>query len=164
MVEEVSRILLVIILAAQAAAAVIAFWMDYHYPFSNAEKVADFISRNNLAGNLLVGYRDFTSSGVAAYLRVPLYYPNSHRFGTFIRWYDRRKETNIADVLEQTAMQIRGSEPAYLLLNSQVVGRQRIYRYRSIHTGEQFLFDEVFSTSGAIVENEDFSLYRVVKK
>ena len=164
MAEEVSRVLLVIILAAQAAAAVIAFWMDYHYPFSNAEKVADFISRNNLAGNLLVGYRDFTSSGVAAYLRAPLYYPTSHRFGTFIRWDNRRKETNIADVLEQTAMLIRGRDPVYLLLDSQVVGRQKIYRYRSIHTGEQFLFDEVFSTNGAIVKDEDFSLYRVMRE
>jgi hypothetical protein len=65
----------------------------YAYPFSRGRDVAEYIENNHLQDLPIFGYPDFTGIPVSGYLDRKMYYPDTHRWGSFVIETNKR-ETN----------------------------------------------------------------------
>lgn len=77
------------ILSVQVAAGIIACYMDWKYPFSNAQKVAAYINKN-YPDTRLAATPDYIGASIGILLNKEVYYPCSNRVGQFIIWDNKR--------------------------------------------------------------------------
>jgi hypothetical protein len=82
-------LVLYLILLAQVGAGIFAAAVDWVYPFAPNKQAADFI-RSLPKHYPIVAQHHLHSSTIAAYLNTKLYYPNTHKFGSFyqLSWRD----------------------------------------------------------------------------
>lgn len=73
---------LMTLLVTHMAAGVYAYTAERTRPFSATREVAQFLSRQGLAGKPIVASDEGITQGLAAYLQRPLYYPDSSRWGS----------------------------------------------------------------------------------
>lgn len=77
---------LVALFAVHVAAGAIACVIDWRYPFSQNQRVAEYLRAEGFDDLYIVGDEDAMVSPVAAYLGRKIYYPRGDREGTFIVW------------------------------------------------------------------------------
>lgn len=77
---------LVALFAVHVAAAAVACAVDWRYPFSHNQRVAEYLRAEGFDDLYIVGDEDAMVSPVAAYLGRKIYYPRGDREGTFIVW------------------------------------------------------------------------------
>jgi hypothetical protein len=86
------RRVLLLLLAAQLLAGMTAATLDLAFPFSASKEAANFIKQRGWEGGLILGHADDAASSVAGYLGRRIYYPASHRWGSFIIWNQKREK------------------------------------------------------------------------
>jgi hypothetical protein len=136
---------LFILFSLQLVAALIAVGTDWRHPFSASEAAAEFILAEDLNELTIVGDRDYAMQGISARLSLPIYYPVSRRFGTFVVWNDQRRypadplaAANVA--LEMSAEQ---QQDVLVVVNYELSG----YDYPVVelaHFGDTIVVDERF--------------------
>jgi hypothetical protein len=151
-----------LVLVVQAAAGLMAAAQDRIHIFSSAEKTAEFIKANGLDRGLIAGQTDYTASAVAGFLSTPLYYPQSDRFGTFVRWDNKRKSIGRREGVVRLTARMTGTEPALLISNAPLL--QQASSIRLNIGGQVFEVTLVFQSGRTVVRSEAFYLYRFEKK
>lgn len=81
-----------VILSLQVFAGVYSYAKDFYLPFSVSKTVAKYIQNNQLDGLTIIGSPDFPVASLSAYLKQPIYYPSSNRFGTYVIYDKQRNE------------------------------------------------------------------------
>lgn len=124
--EETGRkaqsILFTALLAVHALSAAIAGYGEIRFPFSRSADAAGWLL-NNAPSAVVVGYEDTGTSAVAARLDRPLFYVQGYRYGSWIRWDQRRLGPAITtDELVRAANSLNRAtgRPALLLLTAPV--------------------------------------------
>lgn len=74
------------ILLIQLISAAPMAYFDLRYPFSQSQKVADFMRQHHLETRFIIGDYDYAVSPIAFHLRRPIYYPNQLKSGTYLLW------------------------------------------------------------------------------
>ena len=64
----------------------VPIYFDIQYPFSASRNVADYLKKNNLDVNLLLGDIDICVAPVAGYLNKKIYYPLIDDYSTYVIW------------------------------------------------------------------------------
>jgi hypothetical protein len=89
----------------------------YLYPFSCSKDVADYIDQHNLKQLPIFGYPDYEAMPVAGYAGVKIYYPDTHRWGSFIIENNKRQvhwtEGQVVTAINEFAAQ---GHPDFLVL------------------------------------------------
>ena len=106
-----------LVLSVQSVAGVMAASLDYRYDFSQLKEAALFIGPRMGPTDLLIGTAEFPVAGVSAYLKKPIYYLDSERYGTFVRWDDRRKHVEEATLPSSLTDLLNTSNKAFLISN-----------------------------------------------
>lgn len=99
-------------------AGLFAWTMDLKYPFSATPLAADFIKTSHLEKMDMIGYKDYTSQGIAGLLSRQIYYPQKEGFGTFVRFDTKRKQDLACPELVQSLSSFIGGSPKTFLLIS----------------------------------------------
>ncbi len=115
---EVRAALLTVVLGLHVVAGAFAVVSDWTTPFSDGERVADYLAERDLADGIIIGYPDTSASTVAAYLDREIYFPQGDRFGNYILWdADRADPTRpLSDVIEQF---VEGEAPGVVILRTE---------------------------------------------
>jgi hypothetical protein len=145
---------LTVLLVIQCVAGLFAYGMDLVYPFSQARNTAQLIQQQTLADLRIVGDRDWAALGVSGYLDRPMYYPASDRVGSFVIWNNRRGNLPVADVVDRINRQLTLHNTDLLLVLNYPLTPEDAARFH--HPPQQLA-----RFSGAIVEDENFYLYRI---
>ncbi|MEC4986704.1 MAG: hypothetical protein SAK42_21600, partial [Oscillatoria sp. PMC 1076.18] len=87
-------------------------------PFTVSKQVANFIQQEQFENFLVVGSPDFTVSSLAAYVKQPIYHPESNRFGSFIIWNDQRQELDESQLLEKLKKLPQQTDKKILLVST----------------------------------------------
>jgi len=104
------------LLTVHLLAGVMAYGMDLGYPFSAGRETARYIKENHLDGRVLAGYEDDAASVLAGYLNRKIYYPGSHRWGSFVIWDRKRKNLKDSAILEKTRQLAANHQGEVLLI------------------------------------------------
>ncbi|NTW51187.1 MAG: hypothetical protein HGB22_01160 [Chlorobiaceae bacterium] len=105
------------IIGFQVIAAIEASYLDYRYPFSNAGRVAGYLEREKLTENVIVGYRDYSNSAVSGYLKQKqFYYPESGRYGSFVRWDNHREPVSQQYIVAQAIVQREAKNRSVIII------------------------------------------------
>jgi len=112
------RVLLVL-LGAHLLAGLAAASLDICFPFSASKNAAGFIKQHWLDRAIIMGHADDAASSVAGCLGCQLYYPASHRWGTFVIWNQKRKANLAPGELLRQAEELsrQHQKDALLILN-----------------------------------------------
>jgi len=146
--------LLTFILIFHLIGGIIAVSMDYRYVFSNGKTTADFIKAEGMQKMLMVGEKDSAVSTVVGYLEKDLiYYPRSHRYGSYIIWDQKRSRSASDDQIIRSAKKIGGEHKQDVLIVLNRMLEPNIILQNSIKELESF--------TGSIVGSEDFHLYLI---
>ena len=159
--------LLNVVLSVHVVAGLCAAYFDYRYVFSNAMNVAEFIRKNDLQDKLIVGHRDYQASAVAGYLQsTKFYYPIGRRFGSFVRldekrWLEGEEAMEPNAVLEAAlSLSANGSRQVVLVLDQPLIAEFQPLIAES-HSGRSI--KKLAEFTGAIVSDENYSIYEIVK-
>jgi len=104
------------LLTVHLLAGVMAYGMDLGYPFSAGRETAHFIKENHLDSLVLAGDEDDAASVLAGYLNRKIYYPGSHRWGSFIISDQKRKSLKDSEILEKTRQLAANHQREVLLI------------------------------------------------
>jgi len=137
---------IVFILSLHVIASFITFYIDYKNPFSGAKETAEFIKKNKLDNYNLVGFEDYAALAVAGYLQNKrIYYIPGERFGTFIKFDNKRKITLGLENIIFTNYQDKNKINTLYILNKPIDSKYLIEIFRSKHS---------------IVDSENFYIYK----
>jgi hypothetical protein len=101
----------------QAFAALSAHLQALAYPFSSFEKTAKFLKETKLNETAtLATFPDFPMNSISAYLDQPLYRIQSHDYGTYVEWSQKRKVVMSAKEIESVLKSIRRPDKDTLLI------------------------------------------------
>ncbi len=112
---------ILLILAAQLVAGILASSLDLCLPFSGSKEMAKFITDNQMDKMVMVGDEDDAASAVAGYLNGKMYYPCSERCGSFVIWDQSRKSLNQKELVKRAEeiMKLEGKD-ILLILNYEI--------------------------------------------
>lgn len=82
-----------LVFAVHFAAAIIASTYEVIYPFSASEQTCDYIIKNRLQDNVIVGDPDYVVQSCTAWLDKKIYYPIIDDYGTYVVWNDPRRKS-----------------------------------------------------------------------
>jgi hypothetical protein len=136
------------LLILHCAAAAYASWMDLRHPFSLGAATAELIRARGLDRHPLLGYREPPVPAVALTLGRPLYSPSRDVLTTHPDWGPRQRDLSLPE-LRCAARELARREGRDIVL---------------VMTLDLPPWDEVElidSRLGAIVESEEFRLYRL---
>ena len=152
--EKLLSRLFTLVLGIHVVGAVTASCLEYRYVFSNAKKVAEYLEREKLTDNIIVGYMDYSSSSVLGYLKKrQFYYPQSYRYGSFVRWDNIRQPTMPQqNVFELTLWQREAKNKGVIIILNEPLDRS-LPIARNLELLAEF--------TGAAVGGEDYSIYRL---
>jgi len=147
-----------VLLALQLVAAAYAYAQDFARPFSNSRAAGSYLRQQDLRGTVLVGSVDFAAQTLAAYVREPIYYPESGRFGSFVHWgRERAAFVTPPQVFATAARFLERSERGVVLITN--------YPMFECAAGAEFETASgvrvrcLARFEGAIVVSENFHLY-----
>jgi hypothetical protein len=139
---------LLVLLILQCGAGAFASWMDLRHPFSNGAATAELIRSTGLDRHPLLGHREPPAATVALYLGRPLYSPSRKIFVTHPDWSPQQRELSEEEVrCAARELARRKAEDIVLVRN------------RELPPWEEL--DPAGSRAGAIVDTEDYHLYRL---
>ncbi len=90
--ENIFESFLVLLLAFQSFLGLNSIYKDIKGTFSSAQKTAEFITEKGFSSATIIGHRSSFAMSVAGHLypKKDFYYIDAQRFGTFLRWDDKR--------------------------------------------------------------------------
>lgn len=134
---------------------IIAGILDYKYPFSAAKETAQFIKLNNLVDKKIIGETSYATSAVAGYLHNKnFYYVDADRYGSFIRWDNKRlNSVNFDDLVIISTKLTHQNNYAILVLNRKIEDFKK-----SSNSGN--VFEKLFESVTPTVSDEKFYVYR----
>ena len=141
------------IVVANFVGFIIAAVQDFVNPFSSAEATALFIKKNKLDNLEIVADKSPQVSSILAYLDgKKAYYIDSSRYGTFIKWDDKRYRTYTPAMFLEYVQLVSSHKNADLLL---------LLNYQ-IDSNPQVKFIELlYSSPNSIVRDESFFVYKI---
>jgi hypothetical protein len=140
--------LLLFLFFIHCVAGVYASWMDLVHPFSNGAAIAELIRSQRLEGDALLGHREPPAATVALYLDRPLYSPSRRIFTSHPDWSAQQRELRPSEVrCAARELSRREGRDVALIMNWQVPAWEEV--------------EALGSRRGAIVESEDYWLYRL---
>lgn len=115
--DDVLCKLMTTILCVHFISGILALILIQKYSFSESKAVANFLKAQQLEHSFIVAYPDYSASSILGYLdKRTLYYPNTNREGSFVRWdTNRLQEMNIEDVISKS-QKIADSKKQKILL------------------------------------------------
>jgi len=136
----------VLILFLHVIASIIPFYIDYRNSFSGAKETAEFLKKNKLNNYNLIGFEDYAAQAVAGYLQNKrIYYIRGERFGTFLKFDNKRKITLGLENKIFTNYQDKNKINTLYILNKPIESKYLVEIFRSKHS---------------IVDSENFYIYR----
>jgi hypothetical protein len=109
------------LLAVHLLAGIMAYGMDLAYPFSAGRETARYIKENHLDHLLLAGDEDDAASVLAGYLNRKIYYPGSHRWGSFMISDRKRQSLKDSEILKKTRqLAARHHREVLLIMNREL--------------------------------------------
>ena len=146
-----------VVLGVQAVGGVIASVADVATPFSASRAVAEHIEAEYPPDVAIMGGRDFAVSPVSGVLGRPIYYPGPDRWGTFLKWDEKRTLPTVVADLSAAARSLSrdeaGRSRTVLLIVSDPVGGDAL----TANVGDDF--KPVGRFADATVEDERYTLY-----
>jgi hypothetical protein len=137
---------IIFILSLHVIASLVPFYIDYKNPFSGAKETAEFIKKNKLDNYNLVGFEDYAAQAVAGYLQnKEIYYLSGERFGTFLKFDNKRKITTSLENKIFTTYQDKNKINTLYILNKPIESKYLV---------------EIFHSKHSIVDSENFYIYR----
>jgi len=144
------------ILVNQLFTGAFMYFKDFRYPFSQAKNTMNYLAANHLDGQPMAfdGYN--AGPPLSAYLGKKIYYLDFDQFGSFCIWkraylpYPRR---SLMDEISSSTY-INSFKEFILVTN----------RGNEVNNSKAYNFDKLASFEGAIIEGEDYYIYRVTKK
>lgn len=142
---------LTLLLAAQAAAGLIAVWLEHRYTFSMGRATADYLRQQHLDAYPMVAEPDFAATTVLGYLgKESAWFPRGERQGSFVIWDLKRRPavTDSAVVAAADSIGRSGHDTVLVLVNHEVdpdaAGME---------------LTPVASFTGGVIRNEDSYIY-----
>ncbi len=142
---------ILIILWLQVVAGIVAFSRDIITPYSSSKITAQFIQKNNLIDNFIVGSEDFTIAPISGYLNQKIYYPETQELGSYVLFNNSRTIVDDFNIIDQITQIIDNEKKDILLITN------REFLAESSNLSIQFL--EKFTKS--FIYNEKYYLYLV---
>jgi hypothetical protein len=142
---------ILIILWLQVVAGIVAFSRDIITPYSSSKNTAQFIQKNDLIDNFIVGTEDFTIAPISGYLNKKIYYPETQNLGSYVLFNNSRTIVDDANIINQINKLIDDKKKDILLITN------REFLGESSRLSIQFL--EKFTES--FIYNEKYYLYLV---
>ncbi|MBF0500379.1 MAG: hypothetical protein HQM09_09605 [Candidatus Riflebacteria bacterium] len=140
------------ILTAQLIAFLMAAWIDWHIPFSQAPRVADFIREQGLSNSPLAGDGPTEMVSVAGYLELPFYAPRIR--DTWLYWLitgDSLRSLSSAEFLGRwSEWATRNATSSILVCNY----------FFPPDLESSFHLERLATFQGAIVVDEQYVIYR----
>ncbi|MEM9510336.1 MAG: hypothetical protein AAGA16_22080, partial [Cyanobacteria bacterium P01_E01_bin.35] len=150
------QVLLTTILFIHLCAGIMMYSVDLARPFSNSQKVAQFIRENQLESSVIVGSKDVYVSPLSAWLNKKIYYPETESFETYTVWTsqkNKKSNQNLSpqDILHQIeTLKEHHSENILLVLDQELKAK-----IASIDTKLLVSYED------AIALNENYYVYSV---
>ncbi|MEM7757847.1 MAG: hypothetical protein AAF298_06955 [Cyanobacteria bacterium P01_A01_bin.40] len=150
------QVLLTTILFIHLCAGIMMYSVDLVRPFSNSQKVAQFIRENQWENSVIVGSKDVYVSPLSAWLNKKIYYPETESFDTFTVWTsqkNKKSNQNLSpqDILHQIeTLKEHHSENILLVLDQELKAK-----IASIDTKLLVSYED------AIALNENYYVYSV---
>lgn len=135
------------LLIVHVIAACIAISLDLAFPFSAAKETAAFLKSSGLESAEIIGDRSPEASAVAGYLSHKLfYYPDAQRFGSFIRWDNRRtQDVNTKRLYDDSRRLAKDGQRVVFVLSRQLseaersaLAVKRVFESRKSVVGEDY--------------------------
>jgi hypothetical protein len=137
------------ILVTHLVGGVAAASMDYIYPFSQARTAARFIRERKMDDMVMVGDASSEASTVVGYSgKKECYYPEGHRFGSFVKWdKEWAKRSSSEDTLQEARRLADLNKQDILILLNYPLEADAISRYslreiarfeKAIYGGEEY--------------------------
>lgn len=147
--KRVLETLLIVHCAVGISVCVVDWW----FPFSESENVAEYIKASHMDLMPTIGDSDAAASPIAIRLGREFYYPKSERFGTYIIWDDKRRNwlPQSEALAKADWLADRSGTDVLLVLNYKLNPRFLGGDYGSIVELEEFVDN--------IAPNEDYHLY-----
>lgn len=149
--DNLSKIIIYILLIVQVFSTVIAVNFDIKYNFSNAKYAADFIESNTYISDTVIMYpSEYGSSIIANFkYRKKLYYIQNNGTGSYTVWnqrYEDVKEAGQGKMFEklQDYMIINNRPVVYLILNQRLIAGNKNYKSTLLYQTENSIIDEDF--------------------
>ncbi|MDB5003621.1 MAG: hypothetical protein JWQ34_1846 [Mucilaginibacter sp.] len=150
------RAFIYIILINQFFTGVYMYCLDFKQPFSQAKNTINYLKSNHLTAQPLAfdGYN--AGPPLSAYLERKIFYLDINQYGSFCIWkhaylpYPRR---SLMD--EISSSHYINSLKEFILITNRKYG---------IFDNAAYSFNKLASFEGAVIEGEDYYIYRVVKK
>lgn len=147
--------LITILFAIHACAAIIAVTLEIKYPFSSAQQTADFLKREGLTDATIIGDASPAVSAVAGHYKNKIfYYADADRYGTFIRWDNKRLKLVTAQSLYDLSLRFATSgNDVVLVLNRELENHDK-----------SRWFQLLYQSDNAVVDSEVFFIYNFLFK
>ncbi len=145
------------LLCLHVIAAVLMYSADLKYPFSASAEVVGIIEKHSLNNMPIIGSQDLPVSSIAALLDQKIYYPESQRFGTFIKWNERKLVKQPEVVAQTHQLLIQQNIPQALLILDRELDRSKVER-------PDLNIAALYHSRRSIAPDESYHLYRVTRK
>lgn len=150
-VNRHKKTVLILILAAQFIAGVVAFTRNLIVPYSASQETVNYIKKNDLEDLFIVGSQDTVMTPISGYLNRKIYYPESKEIGSFVLYSTRRVDVDREEVLRQTRQ----------LLNEQTEKILLILNYELDLFPEDLKIEAIAKFTNSYIYNEKYYLYLV---
>jgi hypothetical protein len=145
----VTELALIAMLATQALTGLWAIRQNFSQPFSYGKVAAQVLKERHLDHVFIAVAPDWAGAPLAGYLDRDLYYPQSHRYGSFIRWDTGRADSLEDDEFMRMAIREAG-------------GREMVVTFEHSLTKEfteKYGLLTIASLMGSLTPFEDYHLY-----
>ena len=151
--------LMTALLLLQAIAGAHAYAMDFLYPFSNAKRTGEHLSRGEFEEVTLVGSIDYAIQPVSAYANRSFYHPESGEFRTFLDWGPSRTLVSPETVLRDSLALLEEHRRDVVIVFNFQPGT--LEPGRTLPLGPDALLQCFARFDGAIVPDENYHLCRL---
>jgi hypothetical protein len=145
---------LTLLLAAQAAAGLLAVWLEQRYTFSMGRATADYLRQQDLDAYPMVAEPDFAATTVLGYLgKKSAWFPRGERPGSFVVWDMKRRPavTDSAVLAGADSISRSGHDTVVVLVNRELEPE-----------GAGAELTPVASFTGGVIANEDSYIYLLI--
>jgi hypothetical protein len=139
------------VLLLHVGGSLVAASIDYQHPFSASKSVAEYINERGLNNKLIVGYPDYATSSIVGYLGIRgIYYPESGRVGSYIRYDTKEVKVTEQEVIDKARQLTYEKSEGALIICKNPLGDDFVRVNKLQKLGE---------FTGAVVYDENFYIY-----
>ena len=146
----------IIILYFNLLGGIYGYVRDIAVPYSASKATANYMIKNNLTDEFIVGTRDAHMAALSGYINRRFYYPELQQMGSFTLFKEPRKEVDHPEILRQLNV---------LLESKSDLSKILLVSHETIEMSEFNLqLTPIDKFEKAFIDNEVFYLYWVEKK